>query len=67
MSKPKNKTTFTVQFDQGELHEMMELERVPYQGEYFQNHNQNVFKITKVIYLPWNENYPEIRIEGEHA
>ena len=63
--KPKNKKTFTVQFDQGEFHETMELEQVPFQGEHFQNINQTVFKITKVIYLPWNENFPEIRIEGE--
>ena len=65
--KPIKKSTFTVEFIHGDFKQKMELSRVPLQGEYFNNVNQTLFKITKVIYVPWNQYMADVQIEGEPA
>lgn len=54
-TKPKNKTTLTVRFETGEFKYNMELPHAPRTGEIVHDPNQAEFRITKVIYKPFNE------------
>ena len=63
--KPIKKATLTVRFSAGGFDQTMELPSVPRVGEHFNDVNQTPWKITKVIYVPWNEFMEDIRIEGE--
>lgn len=68
-TKPKNKTTLTVRFrfipSTGQSQDqLMELTTPPKLGEHFANANMSICKITKVAWVPWNENYPDVHVEG---
>lgn len=63
--KPINKNTLTVRFVAGKFENTMELPSIPREGEYFNDPNQDMWKITKVIYVPFNQFMDDIKIEGE--
>jgi len=64
-TKPLDCETYSVLFTDGKFENKMKLRRVPLQGEHFETQEKGIFKITKVIYLPWNKFKEDIRIEGE--
>lgn len=62
--KPINKPSLTVEFEAGDLRQKMELPRPPSVGEFFYDVNLSRYRVTEVIYIPWNENMPDLRVRG---